>query len=79
MWDVEVNCSTTDRGWFEFKVFLTNSAINGGWESDINQSTCSGTAGGNRPASSNANHFARCGYLNVFKHNENSCIIDSLQ
>ncbi|XP_033100290.1 alpha-amylase 4N-like [Anneissia japonica] len=73
MLDVNMNCDKTDNGWFELKAYLSNGD---GWESDRDQSSCSGSVGGSKPYST-GNHFARCGYINVFKFNDNSCIINS--
>ncbi|XP_038066973.1 LOW QUALITY PROTEIN: uncharacterized protein LOC119736999 [Patiria miniata] len=75
MVDLEMDCSKTDGGWFELKGFLMNGE---GWESDVSQiESCEGSAGGSKPFTSN-NHFARCGFINVFKFAENGCIIDTL-
>ncbi|KAK8405762.1 hypothetical protein O3P69_001926 [Scylla paramamosain] len=74
MVDVDMDCSQTEDGWFEVKAFLTNG---NGWEGNINQiNGCSGTAGGRAPYSSQ-NHFARCGYINVFVFDSSSCTIDA--
>jgi len=64
-WIMEVNmdCSKTVNGWFELKSFISNGA---GWEGEINQQ--------NTPYTSK-NHFARCGYKNVFRRNENSVVV----
>jgi len=56
--DVKMDCSKTVGGWFELKTFISNGP---GWETSIAQ------AGG--PYSS-ANHFARCGKINVFHRNQ---------
>ncbi|XP_022105490.1 alpha-amylase 1-like [Acanthaster planci] len=74
MVDLNVDCDQTEAGWFEIKAYLKNGA---GWESDIWQGSCSGSAGGSKPYSSN-NHFARCGYLNMFDFGSNSCTIENL-
>ncbi|XP_076311371.1 alpha-amylase-like isoform X1 [Tachypleus tridentatus] len=73
MIDFNMNCDETEQGWFEVKAFVTNSY---GWESDVNQKSCEGTAGGKKPYSS-GNHFARCGYINIFHFNSNDCIINN--
>jgi alpha-amylase len=75
-WKVEfmMDCSRTEGGWFEFKGYTTGGI---GWEANIAQNSCSGTAGGTRPYSSN-NHFGRCGYQNVFEWGSGSCIINTL-
>ncbi len=67
-----MDCSQTEDGWFELKGFVTNSV---GWEGDISQGACEGTAAGTPPHTSN-NHFARCGHFNVFQFNQNNCLID---
>ncbi|XP_070562671.1 alpha-amylase-like [Ptychodera flava] len=72
MLDIDMDCDLTESGWFELKAYLQNGD---GWESDRAQyNTCTGSAGGSKPYSS-GNHFARCGYINVFNFNDNSCII----
>lgn len=71
MVDVDMDCSQSEQGWFEVKAFLTNGA---GWESDINQSSCSGAAGGRAPYTSK-NHLGRCGFINVFDFGIGSCQI----
>ncbi|XP_071504329.1 alpha-amylase B-like [Diadema antillarum] len=73
MLDIQMDCSETEQGWFELK-----SVVNGNWESDISQaSQCGGSAGGEKLYSS-GNHFARCGYLNVFSFGSGDCQIDNL-
>ena len=72
-----MNCDETEDGWIEMKGYSTNLNINGGWETDIQQEpTCSGSAGGSRPYTSN-NHMRRCGYVNVFIWSGDSCSINN--
>jgi len=52
MWEVYMDCSATENGWFELKGYL-----DGQWESDVNQSVCGGLTGGTAPSS--RNHVAR--------------------
>jgi alpha-amylase len=54
MLDVDMDCAKTGNGWFEVKSFISNGP---GWESDVSQPGAPWPSG---------NHFARCGYLNVF-------------
>ena len=71
-----MDCDKTIDGWFEFKGFATNYNVNSGWETDIRQdSFCSGLAGGGAPYTTD-NHLGRCGHVNVFTWNDNSCRID---
>ncbi|XP_064112999.1 alpha-amylase-like isoform X2 [Macrobrachium nipponense] len=71
MVDVNMNCSQTEKGWFEIKAFMDN------WEEDIEQvSDCSGTAGGTTPYASK-NHVGRCGYINVFTFGSPSCVVNT--
>lgn len=58
LFDVEMDCSQTDQGWFELKAYVRNGQ---GWENDIQQP--------NTPYFSR-NHFARCGMKNVFEFNQ---------
>ncbi|XP_078615346.1 alpha-amylase-like [Branchiostoma floridae x Branchiostoma japonicum] len=77
MLDVDMDCSRTENGWFEVRA-MTIARYPGGfaqWESDRNQGTCGGTAGGNKPYSS-SNHFARCGKINAFDFDGNTCPIN---
>jgi subtilisin family serine protease len=60
MLDVEMDCSRTYNGWFEFKSFISNGPD---WEGNINQQ--------NAPYPSN-NHFAQCGRISSFKRNQNN-------
>jgi len=72
-----MDCCATESGWFELKAYVTYANGAGAWEQDITQAAqCSGSAGGNRPYDS-TNHFARCGFVNVFEHGQGSCTIDS--
>jgi alpha-amylase len=75
-WKVDflMDCSKTESGWFEVKGYTTGGV---GWEGNIAQGTCTGTAGGSRPYTS-INHFARCGYQNVFEWGTGTCVINSL-
>jgi hypothetical protein len=61
--DVEMDCSKTVDGWFEFKTFILNGD---GWEQDINQLDA--------PYQSR-NHFARCGMVNKFERNSGNKFI----
>ena len=63
MLDVDMDCSHTVNGWFEFKSFISNGP---GWEIDINQSGAPYTS---------TNHFARCGYLNVYNRGVNQPVL----
>ncbi|XP_046454250.1 alpha-amylase-like isoform X3 [Daphnia pulex] len=72
MVEFDMDCSQSENGWFEVKSFLTNGA---GWESDISQSTCTGSAGGRAPYTSK-NHLGRCGFVNVFDFGMSTCQIN---
>ncbi|KAJ8028480.1 Alpha-amylase 2B [Holothuria leucospilota] len=73
MVDLNMDCDKTENGWFELKAYLTNGD---GWESNRSQQTCGGTIGGTKPYVS-GNHFARCGYVNVFEFESNLCTINN--
>lgn len=60
MLEVDMDCSRTLNGWFEFKSFISNSS---GWESDISQA--------DTPYPSK-NHFAQCGKINRFQRNSSA-------
>ncbi|XP_055893860.1 alpha-amylase-like [Biomphalaria glabrata] len=71
--DVEMDCSKTENGFFEVK-----AVVNGVWESDSSTSApCSGL-GSQRLPYTTKNHFAKCGYKNVFHFNSQTCQISSL-
>ncbi|CAG0900963.1 unnamed protein product [Darwinula stevensoni] len=73
MVDMDMDCSETEQGWFEVKGFVKGGV---GEETDVSQAAnCRGTAGGAAPYSS-AHHMGKCGYLNVFKFSDPSCIIE---
>ena len=72
--EFEMDCSLTESGWFELKAFVSQGA---GWEADINQGTCQGTAGGTAPYTTK-NHMGRCGFLNRYSFNDNECYIENL-
>ncbi|XP_068220186.1 alpha-amylase-like [Palaemon carinicauda] len=74
MVDMEMDCSESESGMFEVKAFLTNDEI--GWEPDISQGECSGDVGGS-PVYESKNHFAKCGFVNVFDFGNPDCVINS--
>ena len=68
--DVEMDCSRTDGGYFEFK-----SLVNGVWEGGAQLTgQCTGPEAGHPPHTS-VNHVARCGKVNVFHWGEGQCQI----
>ena len=73
MIDVNMDCDATENGWFEIKGFVTNGA---GWEPDINQGSCTGTAAGNAPYRT-GNHMAMCGKVNIFNWGSGSCTVNN--
>ncbi|XP_071496347.1 pancreatic alpha-amylase 2a5-like [Diadema antillarum] len=72
MVDFAMNCDETKDGWFDLKAYIQNGD---GWESDLSQGSCRGSAGGTKPYSS-VNHSARCGFVNVFEFGSDTCIIN---
>jgi len=77
MLDVSMDCGSlpsSNNGYFEFKDNLKGGS---GWETNRNQATGTGTGGGAAPFTS-TNHIARCGYLNKFTFNADSCEINTL-
>ncbi|BAP54563.1 alpha amylase [Thioploca ingrica] len=58
MLDVDMDCSKTVDGWFELKSYISNGPS---WEKNIQQP--------DTPYVS-INHVGKCGYINVFKRNE---------
>ena len=76
--DVDMNCDSTEDGWFEFKAYVTDDN-NGSevWERDVTQAPeCDGDIGGYRPYAS-GNHMARCGFINAFVIEQGACTINS--
>lgn len=65
--DVQMDCSRTENGWFELKAL-----VNGQWEGNIGGQTC-GT-----PPYPSQNHWAKCGFKNVFHFNSGRCQISDL-
>ncbi len=47
-----------------------------GWEPDVTQNPCTGTAGGSAPNPTN-NHVGFCGKVNVFEWGSGGCIVDN--
>lgn len=60
MFEVEMDCSRTWNGWFEFKSFISNGP---GWEGNITQAGAPYISG---------NHFAQCGRISTFRRNQNN-------
>jgi len=75
-----MDCSAAESGWFELKAFITDSSGSGWWEGSISQSSpCASSDGcGGSPPYSSGNHFARCGFVNVFEFQQSSCIVNSI-
>ena len=72
---VKMDCSKTKNGWFELKGYENNGV---GWESDINQGSCDGSANAGAAPFSTNNHIGKCGFVNVFEWNDNACKIENL-
>ena len=70
--DVDMDCSRTDGGWFEFKAI-----VNGAWEGNLHRTTCTGSGAANIPGQTQ-NHWGRCGMLNVYHFGSSSCEIHPL-
>ena len=70
--DIDMDCSRTQGGWFEFKAVL-----NGQWEHDIYSDACTGSGAGSTPAQTQ-NHWAKCGMLNIYHFGANTCEIENL-
>ena len=60
-----MDCSRTLDGYFEIKGYSNYQ----GWErtGGVTDRTCSGPGADPPPPYPSINHFARCGYVNVFK------------
>ncbi|XP_041359720.1 alpha-amylase-like [Gigantopelta aegis] len=70
---VDMDCSRTRNGFFEVKAI-----VNGVWEHDgLGGRRCSGVGAADPPYSS-ANHWARCGFVNIFHFGSERCEIDPL-
>ncbi|XP_067652823.1 serine protease 33-like [Haliotis asinina] len=82
MIDIDMDCSQTYNGWFEFKTYIV-AGDRGSWEPDVDQTeACGGDVNGRRPYRS-INHMALCGTMNIFYFMNYGCTIirinDSLQ
>lgn len=60
--DIYMECDATVNSWFELKTYIQNGA---GWETDVSDVEAQWASG---------NHFARCGYVNVFQRNSGAII-----
>jgi len=69
--DVEMDCCKTMGGLFEVKAL-----VNGKWEGDIHQASICTGIGAVIPPYSSANHFASCGFKNVFHFGTDGCEIE---
>ena len=58
MLDMDMDCSQTAGSWFEVKSYIVGGP---GWEGDVRQPGAPWASG---------NHFARCGWLNVFARDQ---------
>lgn len=91
--DVDMDCSQTQDGWFEFntiysiggKPILTSSGyrnfkihLGEDGEAAVSQAACTGEVGGTSPITGSTNHMARCGYMSIFKYGKGTCQIDNL-
>ena len=67
-----MDCSKTEQGMFEVK-----GVVHGQWEGDISGggAPCTGTGAAAAPYPT-ANHWARCGFKNVFHFGSQTCEID---
>jgi len=78
MLDVDMDCSRTVDGWFDFKTFKLNMVSNRReWEKDVIGDQNCGVAG-SAPYSSK-NHHAKCGALNVFTQGGADCMITNIE
>jgi len=72
---VDMDCSQTDGGWFEFGAVYSLGGEEG--EVAISQEECTGEVGGTAPFTS-TKHIARCGFLNVYSFDTDGCQIDAM-
>jgi len=73
--DMDMDCSKTREGWFEFSTVYSNGGEGG--EGHINQQSCDGGVGGTLAVQAGF-HAGRCGYMNVFHYNSDYCTIDNI-
>lgn len=74
--DVDVDCSQTQDGWFEFNTIYSIGGEDG--ESAIAQKDCEGEVGGTSTITGSVNHMAKCGFMNIFSYGKSTCQIDNL-
>lgn len=75
MVDLEMDCSKAKDGWFEVKGLLPPNQ----WEAYIKQDDICDEPLEEKTPYSTGNHLGRCGYLNMFTFDGNSCYIDDLE
>ncbi|XP_071092512.1 transmembrane protease serine 11D-like isoform X2 [Haliotis cracherodii] len=77
MVDIDMDCSQTYKGWFEFKAY-TAAGDQGSWEPNVDQTeACGGDVDGRRPYQS-INHMALCGKMNIFYFMNYGCTINNI-
>lgn len=83
--DIDMNCSQTDNGWFEFKAYLTKDGqtpVHNGWEKNFLKKPCQGKNGPmefeNEDKIAN-NHVGRCGEFTLVHFEDSTCMIHSMQ
>ncbi|ESO83352.1 hypothetical protein LOTGIDRAFT_169416 [Lottia gigantea] len=83
--DLDMNCSQTTDGWFEFKGYLTSNGqlpIRNGWERNFQKSKCNSKNGKitfDKADPVANNHIGRCGEFNLVHFEDSTCFIHSLE
>ena len=74
--DMDMDCSQTQNGWFEFTTIYSIGGEDG--EPSVEQEACTGDVGGESPITGSKFHMARCGYTNIFSYGKDTCQIDPI-
>jgi len=74
--DMDMDCSQTQNGWFEFTTIYSIGGEDG--EPSVAQESCTGDVGGDSPITGSKYHMARCGYTNIFSYGKDTCQIDPI-
>ena len=75
LFDVDMDCSRTEGGWFEFKAVFTKSGSDFQWEKNVAQAqSCVGELG-QKTRFARINHVGKCGAVNVVHFNSGYCRI----
>ena len=67
--DMDMDCSETENGWFEFTALYSHGGEQG--EPDLSQGVCQGDS--QETEHSSTKHVAKCGEMNIYIFGESAC------